>query len=111
MALQRTEKIGKEGMQNLVRYMMGKANQMYEGAAIDIFGTKVMPVTSNYQRSNDIRLEVLGKRMVGYLSETGNMVVNLSLAIVDEADMGYKFAHSMSVSRAELKKLTEPLKA
>ena len=105
MALQRAEAIGKEGMQRLVRYMMGKANQMYEGAAIEIFGTEVMPVTSNYQRSNDIRLGVLGNRMVGYLNETGNKIVNLSLAIVDEADTGYRFAHSMSMPSGDLKKI------
>jgi hypothetical protein len=105
MVLQRAETIGREGMQSIVRYMMGVANRMYEGAEINIFGTRAVPGTSNYQRSNDIRFEVLGKRMIGYLQETGRDPVNLDLALLDEGDRGYKFFHSMSLAAGELEKI------
>jgi hypothetical protein len=102
MALSRGGPIGMSGMQSLVRYMMGEGNQMYKGASIDIIFTEPQPATANYQRSNRLRFEVLGKRMLGYLNETGDRVVNLSLALVDEADKGYKFFHSMSLPSGEL---------
>jgi len=110
MVLSRGAQIGIEGMEKLIGYMLGKGNAMYEGVKVSVFKSEPVGDTGNYQRMNSVRAEVLGKRMNGYLQETGRDPVNLELALVDEAGTGYRLGHSMSFEAYALNKITNPPK-